>query len=171
MAKFIIQNPLAMKQLLLDQYNGTYNQAHWFVPITRAVDGLTEEQANQQNAPGGHTIIELVNHLVFWNGRYLDRFNGIPFPKWDGINDSTFENPEHLNWEQCLQQMEQVFGSWQTAITQATEEKLNSPYNENSTHTWSAIICQLNTHNAYHIGQIVTLRKLQGSWDGKKGVS
>jgi hypothetical protein len=25
-------------------------------------------------------------------------------------------------------------------------------------------------HNAYHIGQIVYIRKLQGSWDPEKGV-
>jgi len=29
----------------------------------------------------------------------------------------------------------------------------------------------INTHNAHHGGQIVLLRKLQGSWDSKGGVS
>ena len=36
---------------------------------------------------------------------------------------------------------------------------------------WFSPLAQQNIHNAYHIGQIVLLRKLQGSWDRTKGVS
>ena len=32
-------------------------------------------------------------------------------------------------------------------------------------------IANINAHNAYHIGEIVMVRKEQGSWDPKKGVS
>ena len=35
---------------------------------------------------------------------------------------------------------------------------------------WETLAHQ-NIHNAYHIGQIVLLRKLQGSWDSSQGVS
>jgi hypothetical protein len=31
-------------------------------------------------------------------------------------------------------------------------------------------IANICTHNAYHIGQIVYVRKLQGSWNPDKGV-
>jgi hypothetical protein len=36
---------------------------------------------------------------------------------------------------------------------------------------WWSPLAQQNIHNAYHIGQIVLLRKLQGAWDSSKGVS
>jgi hypothetical protein len=32
-------------------------------------------------------------------------------------------------------------------------------------------IAHIGTHNAYHTGQIIYIRRLQGSWDPKKGVS
>jgi hypothetical protein len=35
---------------------------------------------------------------------------------------------------------------------------------------WAPIIARIGTHNAYHIGQIVFIRKTQGWWDAEKGV-
>jgi hypothetical protein len=35
---------------------------------------------------------------------------------------------------------------------------------------WASEIAHIGTHNAYHIGQIVFVRKEQGSWDPEKGV-
>ena len=35
----------------------------------------------------------------------------------------------------------------------------------------ASVLAHINLHNAYHGGQIVLLRKLQGSWDAAGGVS
>jgi hypothetical protein len=32
------------------------------------------------------------------------------------------------------------------------------------------VLTHISTHNAYHIGQIIYVRKQQGSWDPKNGV-
>ena len=34
--------------------------------------------------------------------------------------------------------------------------------------SWAENIGNISTHNAYHTGQIVSVRKLQGSWKGAK---
>jgi hypothetical protein len=34
----------------------------------------------------------------------------------------------------------------------------------------ASLIAHVGTHNAYHLGEIVYVRKLQGSWDASKGV-
>ena len=31
-------------------------------------------------------------------------------------------------------------------------------------------IAHISAHNAYHVGQIIYIRKLQGTWDPDKGV-
>jgi hypothetical protein len=36
--------------------------------------------------------------------------------------------------------------------------------------TIAPTIANINAHNAYHIGEIVMVRKEQGSWDPKNGV-
>ena len=35
---------------------------------------------------------------------------------------------------------------------------------------WASGIAHVGTHNAYHIGEIVMVRKEQGSWNPEKGV-
>ena len=35
---------------------------------------------------------------------------------------------------------------------------------------WADELAHIGTHNAYHTGQIVLIRKLQGTWDPGKGV-
>ena len=36
--------------------------------------------------------------------------------------------------------------------------------------TWASEIAHIGTHNAYHVGQMIIVRKLQGSWNPEKGV-
>lgn len=50
---------------------------------------------------------------------------------------------------------------WESAIQSADEQKLQS---------WYPIIARITTHNAYHIGQIIYVRKLQGVWNPDNGV-
>ena len=60
---------------------------------------------------------------------------------------------------------------WRVKLEAITDEKLESPVNAAYQAPWRSPLAQQNTHNAYHIGQILLLRKLQGSWDPAKGVS
>ena len=39
-----------------------------------------------------------------------------------------------------------------------------------SSRPWAATLGRIATHNAYHTGQILLLRKMQGAWDPAKGV-
>jgi hypothetical protein len=51
---------------------------------------------------------------------------------------------------------------WQELLS---EEKVESDVNGfPGTVKWWAIIGNVSTHNAYHIGQIIYIRKLQNSW-------
>jgi hypothetical protein len=51
--------------------------------------------------------------------------------------------------------------AWETAIKTADEAKLSK---------WASTLDHINTHTAYHTGQIMYVRKLQGVWDPNKGV-
>ena len=50
---------------------------------------------------------------------------------------------------------------WEQSVESADEAKLKD---------WYSDIAHIGTHNAYHIGQIVFVRKEQGSWNPDKGV-
>ena len=52
----------------------------------------------------------------------------------------------------------------------ANLEKVVETVDEQQLQKWAPEIARIGTHNAYHIGQMVFVRKLQGSWDPAKGI-
>ena len=150
-----------LKSILLEQLKTTHNQKEWFVDANTAVAGLTPEQASWQDGKGNHSIGQLANHLVFWNQEELAKFKGEPPVKFSGDNNETFNNFDSKKWAATVKQLDQVLTEWEKAVEAADDKKLES---------WYSIIAHIGTHNAYHIGQIIYIRKLQGSWDPEQGV-
>jgi uncharacterized damage-inducible protein DinB len=153
--------PVTLKSILLEQLRTTHNQKEWFVPANVAVQGLTAEQANWKDGKGNHSIGQLTYHLVFWNQRELAKFKGEPAAKFSGNNEETFNNFDAKSWAATVQQLDEVMSALEKFVEGADEEKLKAAASE---------IAHVGTHNAYHIGQIVYIRRLQGSWDPEKGV-
>jgi uncharacterized damage-inducible protein DinB len=153
--------PATLKSILLEQLRTTHNQKDWFVPANTAVEGLTPEQASWKDTSGNHSIGQLANHLVFWNQEELAKFKGEPVPKFSGDNNETFNSFDVKKWAATVQQLDNVLTEWEKVIEAADDKKLES---------WYSTIAHIGTHNAYHVGQIVYIRKLQGSWDPEKGV-
>jgi uncharacterized damage-inducible protein DinB len=150
-----------LKSILLEQLRSTHNKAEWFVPANTAVEGLTAEQASWTDGKGNHSVGQLVNHLVYWDRRSLQKFNGEPQEKFSGNNDETFNNFDAKKWESMVKQLDEVMTDWENAVEGADDAKLKDFYSE---------IAHIGAHNAYHIGQIVYVRKEQGSWNPEKGV-
>jgi hypothetical protein len=155
------KGPVTLKSILLEQLRSTHNKTAWFVAGNTAIDGLTAEQARWTDGKGNHSVGQLTNHLVFWNSEALMRFKGQTPPKFSGNNDETFNNFNPEQWTALVHQYDQVMTDWENAVEAADDKKI-----ERSATT----IARVGTHNAYHIGQIVFVRKEQGSWDATKGV-
>jgi hypothetical protein len=150
-----------LKSILLEQLQLTHNVKDWFAPGNAAVEGLTPEQASWKPKPDEHSVGQLTNHLVFWNQRSLAKFKGELRSEFNGKNDETFNSFDGKSWAAMVKQFDEVMTGWEKAVEGADEKKLEE---------WAPTISRIATHNAYHIGQIVLIRKLQGSWDPDKGV-
>jgi uncharacterized damage-inducible protein DinB len=150
-----------LRSILLEQLRDTHNVEDWFAPASIAVQGITPEQANWTDGKGNHSIGQLTNHLVFWDSQQLAKFNGEPPAKFSGDNNETFNNFDAKNWPATVQKLDDVMTAWEKSVETADDKKLEA---------WASTIAHISTHNAYHIGQIVYIRKLQGSWDPSKGV-
>ncbi len=153
--------PTTLKGVLLEQLRTTHNVKDWFVPADVAVQGLTAEQANWSDGKGNHSVGQEVNHLVYWDNYELMKFKGETPPKFDGNNDATFTKFDDKQWTALVKQMDDVMTQWEAAVEAADDKKIAK---------WASTIAHIGAHNAYHIGQIVYIRKLQGSWDADKGV-
>ena len=155
------KKPTTLKSILLEQLRSTHNKAEWFVPVNTAVDGLTAEQAAWTEGKVNHSVGQLAYHIWFWDKEELAKFNGEPPVKYSGKNDDTFNDYDPKKWNETVKQLDQVLTDWEKAIEAAPDAKLSE---------WASGIAHIGTHNAYHIGEIVMIRKEQGSWNPEKGV-
>ena len=155
------KKPMTLKSVLLEQLRSTHNKAEWFVPANTAVAGLTPAQASWTDKSGNHSVGQLANHLVYWNRNALMQFKGEKPPKFNGNNDETFNDFDAKSWAKTVVDLDAVMTEWETAVAAADDAKIA---------LWASMIAHVGAHNAYHIGQIVYVRKLEGVWDPAKGV-
>lgn len=151
----------SLKSILLEQLETTHNLKDWFVPPSIAIAGLTVEQANWKDSSENHSIAQLTTHLIFWNKQMLDKFEGKKKDIFDGNNKETFSPVTEQTWRATVIRLDSVLTAWEVAVKNSDGKKLQK---------WYSIIAHIGTHNAYHTGQIIYIRKMKGWWDDKNGV-
>ncbi|HEX4544300.1 MAG TPA: DinB family protein [Candidatus Acidoferrum sp.] len=155
------KKPTTLREVLLAELRSTHDNEDWFVPANIAVKGLTAEQASWTDGKGNHSAGQLAYHIVYWNRRNLARLKGEQVEKFGGNNDETFDKFDSKSWNETVQQLDKVMKELEKWVETADEAKLKDS---------AAVFTHISTHNAYHIGQIIYVRKEQGSWDPKNGV-
>jgi DinB superfamily len=154
------KKPVTLRDLLLTELRSTHNHADWFVPGNTAMKGLTAEQASWSDGKGNHSVGQLAHHLVFWDRQSLQRLNGST-EKYTGTNDDTFYKFDSKTWDDTVHQFDEVMTQIESWVQNADEAKLQVSAQQ---------INNICTHNAYHIGQIIYVRREQGSWNPENGV-
>ncbi|MGG6312425.1 DinB family protein [Paenibacillus macerans] len=124
---------------------------------------IANEQAASENE-SKQTIWSIVNHLIFWNVQWLERFNTEKF-----LINSTFNNdetfylePDSINenrWKETLERLQKVFSNWRKALEECDESKFSTEIPAYFNAPWWGVVSNLCIHNAYHIGQIMLLKK------------
>jgi hypothetical protein len=166
--------PMDLRSVLLTQLHSTHDKAEWFVPLDTAVAGLTPEQARWTPKPGGpspasaqmHSVAQLVAHLIYWNENSLARLHGEKPAAYSGNNEDTFVGYDvnkitDAEWTALVARLDRCLTGYEQWVQSASDADLAKGAN---------MIAHVGTHNAYHTGEIVYVRKLQGSWDPSKGV-
>lgn len=161
------------KEFLIDQLTMSFDENGWFVALKNGLKNLTAEQAAWKPDTLDNSIWGTLAHLNFYNERYLRRFKGEAVPPATGENSETFVNSDASEsaWQAETEKFDRIMSEWRAAIESAAEEKLSQMVSAENQSPWWEVISNINAHNAHHGGQIVVIRKLQGSWDASKGVS
>jgi len=153
--------PQTLREVLLAELQSTHTSEEWFVPANVAVKGLTAEQASWTDGKGNHSVGQLAYHMVFWNRQNLARLRGETPEAFSGNNDETFDKFDAKTWNETVRQLDEVMNELEKWVQNADEAKLKDS---------AQVFTHISTHNAYHIGQIIYVRKEQGTWDPKNGV-
>jgi uncharacterized damage-inducible protein DinB len=165
---------MTTKEILLEQFTACYDENGWFVALKNALQNLTAQQAMWKPENSDNSIWEILSHLNFYNEAYLKRFKGIDYVYPTNDNNETFssaENASEESWRAEIERFDSIMSEWRKLIEAADESKFTQAVSEKNKALWASLISHVNVHNAHHGGQIVLLRKLQGSWDAAKGVS
>lgn len=159
-----------VKTLLLQQWASCLDKEDWFPPLEKVLEGITFEQVIWKPVDGEmNSIWELVCHLLFYEKRLLMRFLGETAnePQAED-NEDTFRLPSETfqNWKKTKQEYFYVHRELEKILAKSEHEDLYRQIpGERS------LVLELRSlalHNAYHIGQIVFLCKMQGAWTGKR---
>ncbi|MBZ0204547.1 MAG: DinB family protein [Ignavibacteria bacterium] len=162
------------KEFILEQLGVCRHKKNgWSTPLSDAIRGLSAEDAVKHSAGDTHSVYQIVNHLIFWNERWLMRLKGEVPPKMEIENPETFSKSDidETKWKEDVKKLDTILTGFEERLKAMSETDLSKEAFEGYGASWYDMFVQTIIHNAYHTGQIVQLRKLQGTWDPEFGVS
>ncbi|MFS0749351.1 DinB family protein [Oceanobacillus sp. 1P07AA] len=146
------------KEILLAQMDACLENT-WFVSLIHSIERLTEDAADWKPSDDVNSIREIVNHLIYYNERHLNRFKNEPSDTKKV--ESTFLNRDGLTWDDARERITKGIESWIKELQNVDMTRVEER---------AEVIAHLTIHITYHTGQIILLRKLQGSWNSEDGV-
>jgi uncharacterized damage-inducible protein DinB len=143
-----------------------------FIPPAQALDGLTPEEAERHLAGVTHSIAEIVAHIAFWQNWFCRRLDGIHEPM---VSSAALGWPEPApgSWEDLKAHF--LVGLERVAAHGSSESQLDRPVTPTIEfpplmhYTTRDALVHVAHHNAYHLGQIVSLRQAMGKWPPASG--
>ncbi|HLR25600.1 MAG TPA: DinB family protein [Fodinibius sp.] len=157
-----MESSKTLQQLLLEQLEG--GNAH--ITFQKAVQGLSYQQSGAKVDGLPHTIWQLIEHirlaqddiLAFCGNRNYQQLN------WPEDYWPSSEQPEsQQEFEQSLEAVHEGQETMRQWVTDPSKD-LQKPFSHGDGQTLFREALLIVDHNAYHIGQIVQLRRLLGCW-------
>lgn len=122
------------------------------------LQGITAAKAAAAISKEGNSIWQLATHLIYWRTTVVNRLHGNdnlpPFRDFlipDELNDVT--------WKQTLLDFESTYHLLRNAIQHVKDEQLDKPSPKPGQTNYQLIMGCLQ-HDAYHLGQMVLLKKI-----------
>lgn len=161
---------MSLKELVVHDFLHTLNQEDWYAPLIDALNGVTFENAVWKPDGGKvNSIAEIVSHILYFEERLLCRLTeSMEQFQQAAENDETFQlslDWTEEAWSSLLKKVKNTNLELAAIFENMTEEELLKKFKEM---TVAEMVSGVTRHNAHHIGQIVMLRKMQGSWPASR---
>ncbi|WP_099157088.1 DinB family protein [Virgibacillus ndiopensis] len=171
---------LGLMDIFRMEYDFCWDTETWFLSLEPALQGLNSADASWHPPGGGNTIWQTVNHLNYYNALLVRQINDTTPRKKGSTNKVAFGDigePDSEKWKAIL--AEDTFGDigdpadsekWEEVLADAhliCEDLRKSLAQVNDSQLEEELVGGLARqilHTVYHIGQIVLIRKQQGSW-------
>ena len=139
------------------------------VEVGAALDGMDWRLAGQRPAGAPHSVFQIVAHMVYWQDVFIQRLTGAHAPTparaadgWPGGAEPATEG----EWLAAVGRFDAGLATVQSLVSVAT---LDEPLPNWNHRTRGEAIAGTASHNSYHLGQIVLLRRMLGAWPPPTG--
>src|SRR5699024_2538052 len=126
-----------------------------------SVAEVSDKEAFWKPDEESHSIAEIVQHLIYWNEVWQQRYEKSDFNAVQSLenNADSFHITNDTSFTELKTQLLKILLRWQELIT---EKKLEASVDGFPVEAaWWELIGNAITHNAYHIGQITYIRKMR----------
>ncbi|KOR76062.1 DinB family protein [Paenibacillus solani] len=149
--------------VLMNQLLANASDPSWHIPFQQSVEDLNEDEAFWTPADNSHSIAEIVQHLLYWNETWLTRYRESRVDAVPSSPDNleTFHIQDQATFAELRDRLITALLQWQELLSESKLEQEVNGFLEPA--RWWEIVSNATIHNAYHIGQIVYIRKLQKS--------
>ena len=155
------------KQLLKDISSGLIGELTHLHP-KKAVEGLTPAIARKKPKNLDHSCWDLLHHTVFWQDILLKNLDG-KFVDWYPPHDKNWPSNENLSNDDNFSGLLNKFNNNLEKVAEKLQHinlmervEIGPPLPPDT--TYFRILLVFLQHTSYHLGQLVTTRKLLGDW-------
>lgn len=153
----------ALREQLIELLHG----GHAHATFDQAVRGFPAARAGTRPNGSPHSAWELLEHLRIAQNDIL-RFSQSAdhaSPKWpEGYWPERPEPPKAADWAESVRQFRDDLAEFQAMLRDPAHDLYRKfPWGDGQTLLREALV--LADHNAYHLGQLVIVRRLLGAWE------
>jgi len=151
---------------IVDQLEREHGGDPWHgSPLQAILEGIDAQRAAARPIPGGHSIWELVLHVIGWKNETARRLAGavacMPVEgDWPDVGE-----PTEARWQETLTRLHSAHKSLVAAVKALPEAKLYEPTNDTRSEplgtgvSYYVLLHGIVQHDVYHAGQIALLKK------------
>ncbi|MFN3821276.1 MAG: DinB family protein [bacterium] len=135
-------------------------------PPEKVVEGLDWESAGRRVDGHPHSIYQILRHMLSWAWWALEGMRGGEFQRTKAEEEGNFFPPDPKPaspqaWEETVRSFQAFLKEAKEFLPTSDPKGRHSDWEDSSVaSTWVMIVA----HNAYHLGAIVTLRRILGLW-------
>ena len=150
----------SLRKQLVDNLAG----GHAHVGFEQAAADWDPERRGVKPSGANHSAWQLMEHLriAAWDILEFSKSAGHVSPEWpDGYWPDTEAPPSNKVWEESIRQFQRDLKAMQALVAKpATDIYARIPHGDGQTILQEALT--LAAHNSYHVGQLMTLRRILG---------
>ncbi|MBY0200862.1 DinB family protein [Priestia megaterium] len=139
------------------------------LPTINAITDINMELASHKQEELPYSIYQLVKHMSYWQDFLLALAKGENPERPKSVSESWPEHPAPVDeeeWKKTIQHFcNGIDEACQLADTLAIEEPLDAWPSE----TPGGLLRNIASHNSYHLGEIVIMRRLNRAWPPPTG--